>query len=179
MAKSVMKPRRKARLPTAPPIEPRRKRTLIVVADGARARFFEPGDDARTLVPARSADMVAPKSRRPSRDIVTDRAGRGFSSAGGNIRHAYEPTHDYRKLEKHNFTAALAETLEEGCARRQFDRLVLVAPSRSLGELRTLLSDQVKRIVSHEVAKDLTASTPASLRRALEDVLPTPVVAQP
>jgi protein required for attachment to host cells len=57
--------------------------------------------------------------------------------------------------------------------------LVLVAPSRSLGELRDLLSPQVRKIVSHEVAKDLTESTAASLRRALEDVLPTPVVAQP
>ena len=179
MDKSVMKPRRKARLPGAPPMDARRKRTLIVVADGARARFFEPSDDARSLVPARRADMIAPKSRRPTRDIVSDRAGRGFSSADGNVRHAFEATHDYRKLEKHNFTASLAETLEEGCARRQFDRLVLVAPRRSLGELRALLSPQVKKIVSHEVAKDLTASTPASLRRALEKVLPTPVVAQP
>jgi len=179
MTKSLMKPRRKAKLPAAPPMDSRRKRTLIVVADGARARFFEPGDNTRTLVPARRADMLAPKSRRPTREIVTDRAGRGYSTAGGGIRHAFEPMHDYRKLEKHKFTAALAETLEDGCARRQFDRLVLVAPRRSLGELRALLSPQVKKIVSHEVAKDLTASTPASITRALQRVLPTPVVEQP
>lgn len=179
MAKSVMKPRRKAMQPGASKIEPRRKRTLIVVADGARARFFEPSDDGRKLVSARQADMVAPKSGRPTRDLVTDRPGRTFSSARGGVRHALEARHDYRKMEKHNFTVALAEALKEGCARRQFDRLVLVLPRRSLGELRTLLSAQVKKMVSHEVAKDLTASTPASLRRALADVLPTPVVAAP
>jgi hypothetical protein len=63
MTKQVMKPRRKAKLPQAPAMEPRHKRTLIVVADGARARFFEPRHDTQTLVPAAQADMVAPQSR--------------------------------------------------------------------------------------------------------------------
>lgn len=52
MTKQVMKPRRKAKLPQAPPMESRHKRTLIVVADGARARFFEPRHETHTLVPA-------------------------------------------------------------------------------------------------------------------------------
>ena len=121
--------------------------------------------------------MVAPDSRRLTHDIVTDRPGRGFSAARSSMRHAFEAPHDVHKLEKHNFTAALAQTLEDARARRQFDRLVLVAPRRSLGELRALLSPQVKKIVSHEVAKDLTTSTPQSLWRALEKVLPAPVLA--
>jgi hypothetical protein len=32
-------------------------------------------------------------------------------------------------------------------------------------------------MVSHEIAKDLTTSTPVELWRALEKVLPTPVLA--
>jgi protein required for attachment to host cells len=158
-------------------MEPRRKRTLIVVADGARARFFEPRHEAHTLVPAHHADMVAPESRLLTHDIVTDRPGRGFSAARSSIRHAFEARHDAHKLEKHNFTAALAQTLDDSCTRREFDRLVLVAPRRSLGELHALLSPQVKKTVSHEIAKDLTAATPESLWRALEKVLPTPVLA--
>jgi protein required for attachment to host cells len=178
MTKSVMKPRRKARLPVAPPLDSRRRRTLIVVADGARARFFEPSDNGRTLVPARRADMYAPKSRRPTYDIVSDRAGRGTNTGAGTQRHAFEAPHDYRKLEKHNFTAELAHVLANDYADRRFDRLVLVAPPRTLGELRELLSPQVGKLVEHEVAKDLTASTPASIRKALGDALPTPVVAR-
>jgi len=177
MTKSVMKPRRKAKLPLAPPMEPRHKRTLIVVADGARARFFVPRHDTRSLVPARQADMVAPDSRLPTHDLVTDRPGRGFSSAHSSNRHAFEAPHDQHKLEKHNFTATLAQVLEDSRSRGEFDRLVLVAPRRSLGELHALLSPQVKKRVSHEIAKDLTASTPAELWRALEKVLPTPVLA--
>ena len=80
MAKQVMKSRRKAKLPQAPDMEARRKRTLVVVADGARARFLKPSEDLRKLVPADDADMLSPQARRPSRDLVTDKPGRGFSS---------------------------------------------------------------------------------------------------
>lgn len=176
MTKQVMKPRRKAKLPQAPPMEPRRKRTLIVVADGARARFFEPRHEARALVPAARADMVAPGSRMQNQEIVADRPGRGFGSAdAGTHRHAFEPQHDPHKLEKHNFMAELARTLDGLCGR--YDRLVVVAPPRSLGELDSLLTPQVKKIVSHQIPKDLTGVSQPDLWDALEKVLPTPVLA--
>ncbi len=176
MTKSVMKPRRKAKIPQAPPMEPRHKRTLIVVADGARARFFEPRHEARTLVPADRADMVAPGSRLSNQEIVSDRPGRGAgTSEAATHRHGFEPTHDPHKLEKHNFTVELARTLDDMC--EHYDRLIVVAPPRSLGELDTLLPPQVRKRVSHQIPKDLTASTPASLWQALEKVLPAPALA--
>ena len=97
----------------------KRPSTWIVVADGARARFFAPSEDARKLVPVGSADLVAPQSRQHARE------------------------------------------------RREFDQLILVAPRRSLGELRTLISKRVQRSVRQEIAKDLTAETPASLWKHL------------
>ena len=176
MTKQVMKPRRKAKLAQAPPMEPRHKRTLIVVADGARARFFEPRHDTHTLVPASQADMVAPESRLRNQEILADKPGRGFASADASThRHAFEPPHDPHKLEKHNFTAELARTLDGLCG--HYDRLVMVAPPLSLGELDTLLTPQVKKMVSHKIPKDLTGASPPDLWRALEKVLPTPVLA--
>ena len=176
MAKSVMKPRRKAKIPQAPDMKPRRQRTLIVVADGAKARFLKESEDHKKLVPAERADMLAPTARRPDRDLETDKPGRGFSTARDGRRAAFEPPHDSHKLEKHNFTARLAERLDKACSAKQFDRIVLVAPKRSLGELRTLLSARVRKAVSHEVAKDLTASTPTALRKALAEALPEPAI---
>jgi len=177
MAKSVMKPRRKAKIPQAPDMKPRHQRTLIVVADGAKARFLKESEDHKKLVPADDADMLAPAARRPDRELVTDKPGRGFSPARDGRRGGFEPAHDPHKLEKHNFTARLAQTLDKACSARQFDRVVLVAPKRSLGELRPLLSARVKKAVSHEVAKDLTASTPTALRKALAEALPEPAIA--
>src|SRR4051812_19881556 len=177
MAKSVMKPRRKAKIPQAPDMKPRHQRTLIVVADGAKARFLKESEDRKKLVLADDADMLAPAARRPDRELVTDKPGRGFSPARDGRRGGFEPAHDPHKLEKHNFTARLAQTLDKACSARQFDRVVLVAPKRSLGELRPLLSARVKKAVSHEVAKDLTASTPTALRKALAKALPEPAIA--
>lgn len=145
----------------------KQKRTWIVVADGARARFFSPVEDGKTLVPARTADMVSPESRRHTSDLVSDKPGRSFSSARGGLRHSFETTHDQHKLEKHKFSAALAELLDDACLRKRFDQLILVAPRRSLGELRGLLSDRVQRSVRKEIARDLTRATPATLWRHL------------
>lgn len=148
-----------------------RKRTLIVVADGARARFFAPGEDARRLVPTNTSDMVSPASRTRARNLKSDKPGRGFSGEGGSRRSAFEPPHDYQKLEKHRFTSELAGALDAAVERHEFDQLILVAPRRSLGELRKLLPARVQRLVCREVAKDLTNETPAALWRRLAPVV--------
>ena len=54
-----------------------------------------------------------------------------------------------------------------------------MAPPRTLGALRQQLSTNVKKLVAHEVSKDLAHQDPAALRRTLEEFLPTAVVAQP
>ena len=117
--------------------------TWVVVADGARGRFFALDERAEKLVSTGPIDLVAPQSRQRPRDLKSDKPGRSYSSARSGMRHALEPPHDYHKLEKHRFMAVLAETLDEACSRRRFDDVVLVAPRRSLGELRGLLSKRV------------------------------------
>jgi protein required for attachment to host cells len=87
------------------------------------------------------------------------------------VRHAFEPSHDYHKLEKHRFMAALAGKLDEACAKREFDDLIVVAPRRSLGELRSLLSKRVQGHIRQEVAKDLTNESASRLWRRLIPVI--------
>jgi protein required for attachment to host cells len=135
--------------------------TWILVADGARGRFFQPNEETRKLVSVGPADMVAPQSRQRASDLKSDKPGRSYSSSRSGVRHALEPPHDYHKLEKHRFTALLAEALDAACGRREFDDLIIVAPRRSLGELRGLLSKRVQSRIRQEVAKDLT-NEPAS-----------------
>ena len=155
----------------------KRLRTWIVVADGARARFFTASEDGRKLVPARAADMVAPFNRRPARDLKSDKPGRSYSSSRSGVRHAFEPPHDYHKIEKHRFSESVAKALDEASESKAFDRLVLVAPHRSLGELRGLLSARVKCRISHEIPKELTNQTVTRLWRQLRPLvhLPSPI----
>ena len=141
--------------------------TWIVVADGARGRFFKASDDMKTLVSVGKADMVSPESRQQPRELKSDKPGRSYSSSRNGARHALEPPHDYQKLEKHLFIAYLADILEAACTKEEFDDLVLVLPRRSLGELRGLLSKKVQKRVRREIAKDLTNETAAALLRHL------------
>jgi protein required for attachment to host cells len=148
-------------------MDARRGRTLVVVADGSRARFLAPSKDRRTLVSAGHGEMTAAEARRPSRDLLTDRPGRGSNSAVGGLRHAFEPPTNVHKQQKHNFVARVADVLDKAREADEYDRLVLVASRRSLGELRTLLSARVKKSLAHEIPKDLTAFTPDAVRKAL------------
>ena len=141
--------------------------TWVVVADGARGRFFKPNEDSNGLISVGLADLVAPQSRQRPRDLKSDKPGRRYSSSRSGVRHALEPPHDYHKLEKHRFMATLAEALDDACKRREFDELILVAPRRSLGELRGLLSKRVQGRVRVEVPRDLTKETVAGLWRRL------------
>lgn len=146
-------------------------KTWIVVADGARARFFSPDKESAKLVPTGPENLVAPASRQRPRDLKSDKPGRTFSASRSGVRHAFEPPHDYHKLEKHRFMVTVAGALDDACKRGAFDDLILVAPRRSLGELRGLLSKRVQGSVRQEVANDLTNEPPSRLRRRLAPVL--------
>jgi len=155
----------------------KRPNTWIVVADGARGRFFAPSEDAKKLVSVGPGDMVAPQSRERPRDLKSDKPGRSYGSSRSGVRHAFEPPHDYHKLEKHRFAQVLAETLEAACEKREFDDLILVAPRRSLGELRGLLSKRVQGRVRLEIPKDFTNDPVGRLWRRLATLV-QPVLLQ-
>ena len=59
---------------------------------------------------------------RHARDLGSDRPGRSFASSGGGVRHAIEPHHDARKMEKHKFAEEAVRFLDDACAADRFDR---------------------------------------------------------
>jgi protein required for attachment to host cells len=146
------------------------KRTWFVVADGAHVNFFGLTANGSGLIRVGGTGLSGADVRVPARELKSDKPGRTISSSSGGPRHAIEPHHDYHKLEKHKFTIGVAKALEKAFEEDRFDQLVLVAPSRSLGELRTVLSDQVRSHVVHELAKDLTKHPADTLWAHLEPI---------
>jgi protein required for attachment to host cells len=132
----------------------------IVVADGAKALFYAPSDDVSMLYPVGPGIAMSPAARLRARQLKSDRPGRSVSSSRTGLRHAIEPKHDHHKMAKHRFTEAVGKHLERALRRGAFEGLIIVAPHRSLGELRSLLPDQVRARVRAEVAKDLTGQSP-------------------
>lgn len=145
----------------------KRKRIWVVVADGASAQILTENADRAGFVAVRAPRLSNAGAKGHARDLKSDRPGRTFGSSKSGTRHAIEPHHDYHKMEKHKFAAQLAKLLELARVQDKFDELILVAPHRSLGELRSLLSEGVLTRVRHEVPKEMTKATRGDLFRQL------------
>lgn len=129
------------------------KTMILVVADKSRARLFRA--DA-PLGPITEFEAFShPEGRLPARELVSDAPGRAFDSAGQG-RHAMENDVGPRRQEALRFAGELAERLEHGRVRQEFDCLGLVAAPQFLGLLRDALSDACRAKVCLELDKDLT-----------------------
>jgi protein required for attachment to host cells len=66
---------------------------------------------------------------------------------------------DPHELEEQRFTESLAGDVNRAALAKQFDRLILAAPPRTLGILRKSLSSHATERVIAELDKDLTKSS--------------------
>jgi protein required for attachment to host cells len=142
--------------------------TWILIADGARARIFANRGPGKGIEAVEGGQFDA--DHRPDREIMSDKPGRTFESVGVT-RHAIEPRHDPHRELKRSFAERLAGMLDEQLAAKTFDRVVLVAPPTTLGDLRAALSTHVKAAVYAELDKDLTKTPTAELPQHLGAVL--------
>ena len=126
--------------------------TWVVVADGTRARLFNRHKNRKL---EEFDTLLSPEHRLHEGDLVSDRDGRAFDS-GGVGRHAVGNKNAAKDHEMTVFAKRLAMRLEEGRNAGQLDRLVLIAPPRFLGQLRSHLSEQSAALVALTIDKELT-----------------------
>lgn len=149
--------------------------SLIVVADGKRMLFFRNSGDAE--FPNLAIERVREQDNPPDREQGSDQAGRAFTNAGGGTsgamsagahahRSAYEET-DFHQLEEDRFAADTAEILKKRALANDFDALVVVAPPKTMGELRKHYHKEVERRLAGEVTKDLTGHPVAEIEKIL------------
>jgi protein required for attachment to host cells len=145
-----------------------KKVTWILVADGARARVLMNQGIGKGLEPAVNGEMV--HALPPTRELGTDRPGRS-QQRGTSGRHAFEPHVDWHRFEKEKFSKEMAGLLDAAAERGAYDRLVLIAPPRTLGDLRSALGAKARGKIHAEVDKDLTHVTMQELPDYLGDVV--------
>lgn len=122
----------------------------IFVGDGRKAVVFQNQGD-ETLPDFRVVEFHERRSPG-TRDQGTDRPGRAYSSAGR--RSAVEQT-DWHHVDEVRFVSEMADLLYQAAHAGAFDKLVLVAPAKVLGQLRDELHQEVTKRVIAEVGKDL------------------------
>ena len=127
--------------------------SCVMVADGEKMLFFRNEGDADfpQLIVERNREQEVPANI----DLKTDEAGRRHTPVGGVGRSAYEET-DFHQLEKDRFAAEAAELLKRMALRNGFEQLVVVAPPKTLGEMRKHYHKEVEKRLTAEIPKDLT-----------------------
>ena len=124
----------------------------VLVADGEKALILRnEGDGA---YPNLQVTRLIEQDNPATRDQGTDRPGR-FSDGPSMHRSAVQET-DWHRLAEERFARDLADRLYKAAHAGRFDRLILVAPPRTLGELRDALHKEVRARVIAEIDKDLT-----------------------
>lgn len=144
------------------------KRTLVLVADGGRARIFENLGPGKGLHQVENIDETSELAA--NRNLLDDRPGRSYESQGA-MRHAHEQTDRHQELE-HRFIEGLLERLDGLRAEDKFDRLIVVAPPKVLGDIRKIIPKELSKIVSAELARDLTRTPTDEIVEHLAEVAP-------
>ena len=123
--------------------------TLVVVADGTKARMFRNVGDGNDIVLRQDDTMSAG-------DIPLQ----GPSGVA-------PPQLSPQETDERTFAKHVAQMLNEGALKQQYAQLVLVADPGTLGAIRPQLHKEVQQRLIGEVAKTLTNSPLEDIQRAL------------
>jgi len=131
----------------------------IVVVDEREANFF---DALSPKVLNGCGSVQNPQAGLKDIDLESDRPGRRFGGSSG-VRHGgVQQGHHHgvgeRSTERHGlskFAKNIAKRIDAERLKREFDRLILIAPPKMLGLLRQELPAETKSLLAGEIAKDL------------------------
>ncbi len=123
----------------------------VFLCDGAKALVLENAGDAAHL-DLKTID-VAVQPVPPTRALGTDRPGRVHESAGAS-RSAVADT-DLHEAAEAAFLKEAADNLEKAAHSHGATHIIVVAPPRALGVLRSHMTPGLKARIQGELAKDL------------------------
>jgi protein required for attachment to host cells len=127
--------------------------TLVLVGDGKKALFLR--NKGTPQQPNLQVEQVLEQDNPATREQGTDRPGR-FSQRAGQARSAMEQA-DWHYIAEERFAGAIADALYRLAHGNRFDKLVVVAPAKVLGNLRQAFHAEVAQRIVGEIPKELTS----------------------
>lgn len=134
---------------------------LILVGDGQKALFLRNKGSAHQV--RLVVERILERDNPPTREQGSDRPGRSNASLG-TARSAMEEV-DWHHLAKERFAGELAEALYRHAHENRFEKLVIVAPPKILGNLRKAFHAEVAGRLAGEIPKELTSHPLAEIER--------------
>ena len=170
-------------------------KAFVLVADGRKLLFLR--NEGDTEFPDLKVEMAQEHPNPADRDQKTDAAGGasgsqmgasapaaaqggGMSNAGasrsgrGGQGGAFAPSRgsmeetDFHQLEEDRLAAEAADMLKKRALANDFESLIIVAPPKTLGELRKHYHKEVEQRLAGELPKDLTGHTIPDIEAALK-----------
>lgn len=160
--------------------------SVVLVADGRKLLFLRNEGDAE--YPNLQVEHAEERANPATRDQATDAAGAARSTQSGpgapNVaqggsghaqgggaqfapsRGSFEQT-DFHQLEEDRFAADAADLLKRRALSNDFESLIVIAPPRTLGELRKHYHKEVSARLTGELDKDLTGHPIPDIEKAL------------
>ena len=139
----------------------------VVVCDGAKALVLENAGDAK--FPNLKTIKVFEQKDLATHELGAEPPGRAFSPAGHGSRGTIEQT-DWHDQAERTFLAHLVQQLAAALAAGKTKSLIVVAPPRALGMLRSVYSHAVRGAVRAELDKDLVKHPVGEIEKHLTGV---------
>ena len=139
--------------------------TWLLVADGFRGRLFLVDKKADVLVEI--MDYLNPQGRLSEKELASDSPGRTFDSKGQG-RHVIQENKVKKEQAKEQFAHKLAKYLNDKQKEKQFNRLIIVAPSKFMGYINKKINCDC---TITKIVKDMTSLSSTEIFDSLRDDL--------
>ncbi|EAQ04545.1 hypothetical protein OB2597_04665 [Pseudooceanicola batsensis HTCC2597] len=124
----------------------------VLIADGEKALFLKNITDEENP----NLEVVRKEEQDNPKDIDQSANRPGRKQDGGVQQVSAMDDTDWHELAKERFADDLADLLYKQAHKHKFEKIVLVAPPKVLGELRKKMHKEVESRVINEVPKTLT-----------------------
>lgn len=137
---------------------------FVLVGDGRKALFLRNEGDEK--FPNLKTERLFEDENPPTHEQGSERPGRVSKALHSGQRSAVEPV-DWHHIEEHRFAKRVAAAMEQVVRTRKAPALVVVAPPRTLADLRAAFHPDVQALVLAEVNKDLTKHSIGEIEKHL------------
>ena len=139
--------------------------SAVLIADGRKSLFFRnEGDGEFPNLQVEGKDIHENPAHH---EQASDAAGQAMNVLGGHSGTMTEV--DFHQQEEDRFAAATADMLNSAALAGRFDSLIVVAPPKTLGELRKHYHKELEKRLAAEIPKDLVNVPVAEIERILKE----------